>query len=427
MKIKGLILLTIMTVTGLSFGQEKNECAEKLNFTGLYAQQKMWRDAANFFIEGYQICGLEGLKKADWNNAKIIYKNLIKAEKDPAAQKGLNDSLSWIYDNGDTYEVDADWKADFACHLVKNKSTESKKIDTLFANSIHSLKDKASFVQIQYYYTHLIRNYNDSDGEEKESARNFAIDEYLVLSDYVSTAKKTASEKYLKYWDKTQGILDQYFVKLADNCELLTEVLGKKLNSLPQDKVAKTAKVKGFLAILEKRKCDETDLYGQLADTLIVLEPTAEAYYAQANFFTKKGDNSKAKEYFQKSIELEGEGENKDKYTYGLATTYFNSGSYKAAFNTAKSVGGDYKGKAMMICAGAIAKTANSCGDTSFERKANYWLANDYVKKAISAGEKASSSSYLSNAPSESELFDAGISKGTSFTLKCWGESTTIR
>ena len=102
-------------------------------------------------------------------------------------------------------------------------------------------------------------------------------------------------------------------------------------------------------------------------------------------------------------------------------------GSYKSAVNVAKSVNGEYAGKALKLIGDAIAKTANSCGDTSFERKANFWLANDYYKKAAAAGESVSTSQYLSNAPTGEEIFDQGLSKGNSFTLTCWGESTTIR
>lgn len=432
MKMKNLLLIAILTITSFGYAQDKSEdCKKFRNLTGMYAQQKMWRDAANFFVQSYNECGLDGLEKKDWNNAKIIYKNLIKVEKDATVKAGLQDTLVWVFENGDTYGNDPKWKGDFAVELIKMKSDKTAKIDELCANSIHVLKGKCSTSHIKYYYTHLVRKYNNAKDEEKETARMFAIDEYLILSDYVDEATKKykaeGNEKKAGYYIKTQAFLDQYFVKLANDCTILTEVLGKKIGNLPAEKPAKIEKVKGYLSILDKRKCTESDLYGQFADTLIVLEPTAEAYYAQGNFFAKKKNNKKAKEYYSKAIELEGDGENKGKYTYALASAQYSTGSYKAAFRTAKSIQGEYRGKAMVICANSIAKTANSCGDTSFERKANYWLANDYIKKAIALGEKVSSSTYLSSAPSEEEMFDAGKNKGSSITLKCWGESTTMR
>ncbi|MBL4662065.1 MAG: hypothetical protein JKY22_00490, partial [Flavobacteriaceae bacterium] len=127
--------------------------------------------------------------------------------------------------------------------------------------------------------------------------------------------------------------------------------------------------------------------------------------------------------------EAEGDGENKDKYLLNLANIKYKQGSYKSAFSTAKSVGsGEYRGDALVICANSIAATANSCGESTFARKANYWLANDYIKKAISAGAKGvSSSSFLKNAPDSNQAFNEGISSGSTVTLSCWGETTTAR
>lgn len=428
---KNLFLFFLIAFTTFGFAQEQDDCTKYRGLTPIYAKQKMWRDAANFFVKAYNECGTEGLEKADFNNAKIIYKSLIKEESDETRKKELTDTLLWVYEVGNTYEDDPKWKADYAVELTKAKSDDSEKIDSLF-QSVHVLKDKGNVNHYQYYFIHLLYNYNDAeDDASKEDARNRAIDEYLILSDYISIQlkdkKAKGNDRMVGYLEKTQSNLDNYFVKLASDCEMLTNVLSKKLTALPTEKTAKAEKLKGYLSLLEKRKCDETDLYGQFADSLLSVEPTAEAYYSQGNFYVKQDKGSKAVEYFKKALELEGEGENAGKYQYGLATAYYSAGSYKAAFSSAKKVSGEYYGKAMIICANSIAKTANSCGDTTFDRKANYWLANDYIRKASGAGEDVSSSLFLSNAPSDDEVFTAGKSKGDSITLSCWGESTTIR
>jgi hypothetical protein len=429
MKMKNLILLLILSVTTtFGFSQEQSDCDKARGFTAMYAQNKMWRDASNFFLESYKLCGLDGLEQKDWNNARIIYKNLLKTEKDATKKAGLSDSLIWVFQNGDTYKENPKWKVEYASYLVKTKSTDSKLIDDLYAKSIHALKDKNKTSDIQYYFTHLVRKFNNAEGDAKEEARGFALDEYLILSDYLSTGKANAkTEKKKGYYTKTQSNLDTYFSQLAKDCDDIINVLSKKIVDLPTEKQAKIDAIKKYLNLLDKKNCTDSELYGQFADSLLQLEPTAEAYYSQGNFYLKKKNNSKAKEYFKKAIEMEGEGENAGKYKYGLATAHFHSGSYKAAFNTAKSVQGEYRGKALKICGDAIARTANSCGDTSFERKANYWLANDYYKKAAAAGAKVSTSQYLKNAPTKEDVFDEGKSVGSSITLKCWGESTTIR
>ena len=305
MKMKNLILILMLAVTSFGFSQEDNrseDCKKNLKLSQTYGQQKMNQDALNFFAKAYDACGLENLEKADWNNTKIFCKRLIKAEKDPAAKSNLTDTLLWIYENGNTYGNDPKWKADYATELVKLKSKKTGKIDSLYGESIHVLKSKNSTNHIKYYYTHLVRKFNNTDGDVKETARNFAIEEYLVLSDYCDMAIKSfnaaGNAKRAEYYVKTQAFLDQYFSKLAQDCDMLAKVLGKKINSLPTAKEDKIAKVKGFIALLDKRDCTSSDLYGQFADTLIILEPTAAAYYAQGNFFLKRDNAKKAKEYF---------------------------------------------------------------------------------------------------------------------------------
>lgn len=431
---KKLILVALLTVTSFGFAQKNTEdCTKFRALAGDYGTQGMHLDALRFHVKAFNACGLEGLEKTDWNNAKIFVKALIKAEKDEARKSELTDSLIWIFKEGDTYGDDPKWKADYATALMRTKSKDAKTIDSLYGNSIHALKGNASTNHINYYYVHLVNKFNSTpEGEKKEQARNFAIEEFLTLSDYCDQAikayKESGKESRIKYYKSAQAYLETLFVQLAKDCESLTSVLSKKITNLPAEKDEKINKIKGYLSLLENRKCTESDLYGQFADSLIILEPTADAYYAQGNFFYKKKEFKKSKMYFTKSIELEADGENTNKYKLGLANSQYASHSYKAAFKTAKSIQGEERGKALVICANCIAATANSCGDTSFERKANYWLANDYIKKAIAAGASGiSSSKYLNNAPSSTDIFDEGKAKGQTILLKCWGESTKIR
>lgn len=162
-------------------------------------------------------------------------------------------------------------------------------------------------------------------------------------------------------------------------------------------------------------------------DTLITLDPTAEAYYLTGRYYLENGNETKAVDYMQKAVEMEGTGANKDKYTYALADSQYRAKRYRDAFRTAKLVEGEFKGKAMVICGNAVAASANSCGETTFDRKANFWLANDYYRKAAALGEEVSTGKFLGDAPTKEEGFNVGVSDGSSVSLPCWGESTTAR
>jgi hypothetical protein len=113
---------------------------------------------------------------------------------------------------------------------------------------------------------------------------------------------------------------------------------------------------------------------------------------------------------------------------FKLLQRTYNSGNYKSAFSDAKQIGGSRKGDAIVIQAKCIAATANSNGTSTFDRKANYWMALDYLDKAAAAGASTSSlaSSYCDKAPTITEAFQAGYKEGDSVNCAGWG-STKVR
>jgi hypothetical protein len=411
-----------------------DKCAEFRSLYFQYLKQKMYQDAANFWNKAWEYCGEEGSDGKFFTNGRYIYSKLLRQDGlTPEHEKGLNDTLYMIYEARMKVENDPEWTADYASELVSNKSEDFDKIDSLFAASLPQLKGNVKSGHVKDYFKHLILNkFNAAPAEEKEDARTVVIEEYIVLSEYVGMALKNAEaaedENEIKRQKGAQSFLDKYFLKIAQDCSVLEGVFSKKLKSLPTEKEAKKKAVNNYLNLLDQKNCQETEVYGQFVDTLIAVDPTASAYYFGGSYALKNDNAAKAAEYFEKAVELEADGENKDKYLYSLATAQYAKGSYSSAFRTAKQVEGEYKGDALYICANSIAATANSCGSSTFERKANFWLANDYINRAIANGkEGVSSGKYLSSAPTSTEAFNEGVSAGASVSCSCWGESTTAR
>lgn len=440
MKLKHLFLTLMLAVlanvnlNAQSADYNKEDCDKYRSLYFQYLKQNMFRDAMTFWAEAYNYCGgMDSLDAKFFVNARAGYLKLHSLEQDPKIKTGLRDTIYWIYESLIVLEpTNVDWKAKYATMLVTEDDKRYGKIDSLYQESLHQLKSDAFYYDIRQYFKHLIVNrYNNAPADKKEDVRSFIIDEYMMLSDYCSggaAAKRGAGdEDGAKKYDDAQEFLDKYFLQIVTDCTVLTNVIDKKITALPQDKSAKTSKVNSYLSLLDKKKCETTETYAKLLDTLITLEPTANAYNKTGIYFLKNGKESKAIEYFKKAVELEVDADLKNEYLYNLATAQLASGQYRAAFNTAKTIEGKYKGNAMQICGDAVAQLANGCGDTTFDRKANYWLANDYYKKAAALGVDVSTSKYLNLAPTDDEIFNEGKTKGSTITLSCWGESTTIR
>lgn len=446
MKLKTLLITLTFALTASISASAQGEVSyndeDCKKFRSLYYQyltQKMYKDASIFWAKAWTNCGgTDSLDGKFFKNGRVAFLQRMKKldkEADAAEIKNIKDTLAWIYEERMKIDEDADWELDYAVMLVGDSSEDFSKLDDLFKN-IHVLKEKSSGTQIRTYFRHLILNkFNAAQGEEKEAQRATVIEEYIVLSDYTKAALKAANaiqnekkkESAIKSYSYTQDFLDKYFLKIANDCAVLTPVLDKKLETLPTEMEAKKAELNKFIGLMERQKCTDTETYEKYVRASVELDPSAAGYFGLGNVLAGKKDEKGAVEAFSKALELEAEGENRDAYAVALAAAQYSANQYSAAFRTAKTVNGESRGKALVICGNAIAATANSCGSSTFERKANYWLANDYYKKAAGLGESVSSSKFLSSAPSQDDLFNEGISAGSSVSLSCWGESTIAR
>lgn len=450
MKLKQLFFaVALVFIANLDLTAQESDstnCAKYKTLYYQYLRQDMYRDAMNFWQMAYNYCGgFEGAETKFFANGRIGYMKLMEAEKDSVKKLVLRDSVYWMHECLIKKDPSPDWKGKYGSMLVTDGDKRFGKIDTLFMQSVHVLKCESSPTYIRQYFKHLIVNkYNTAPADKKDEVRSFIIDEYMQLTDYCTCGAKAArtngaglgaddpkKEKFedeAKKYESAQEFMDKYLLQIIKDCETLNGIIETKLSTLPQNKEEKSVKVNAYINLLNTKNCQASSAYSKLMDTLLTLDATAENYFTTGKYFLENDKQDKACEYLQKAVELEGTGANKDKYNYFLAVCQYTTKNFKQAFRTAKLVEGtEYKGKALKICGDAIAATANGCGDTTFKRKANYWLANDYYRKAAAAGEDVSTGRFLDNAPTREEGFNEGVSEGATVYLECWGESTTAR
>jgi hypothetical protein len=188
MKLKGIIgaLMLTFIVGSSAIAQDStnvaaNECQKFRSLYYQYLSSKAYQDAANFWNDAVEACGIKGLDGAFFSNGRYIYATMLREDGiDSTRKAGLKDTVVWIYESRLQVDQDPVWIADYASELVSNKSQEIDKIDTLFAQSIHVLKEKASSKHYKQYFKHLIINkFSKAKGEEKEIARTTVIEEYI--------------------------------------------------------------------------------------------------------------------------------------------------------------------------------------------------------------------------------------------------------
>lgn len=233
--------------------------------------------------------------------------------------------------------------------------------------------------------------------------------------------KLKASETNLKAYGTVKGSVDGKLGKIAD-CPNLIMLFERDFDAKKND----VNWLKRSAGRLNSRDCD-TPLFFKMVQQLHNLEPSAKSAFYLGRLADRSGDSSGALSYYNQAAELEVNGLDKAKYyfyiaenfkkkgTYGKARTY-----YRKALENKPSYGTCY-----LRIAAMYAKSSNSCGSTTFEKRAVNWLAANMADKAarvdasIASNARAASSSYRQRAPSKSDIFSEGMA-GKTVSFRCW-------
>lgn len=418
MKTVKLILASLAIGISSGFAQDAELSVECRDYKMIAQDSKMVGDyveAIKFYWKIDANCPEDSLV---YKNIQYCIDNLmIKFDEDGNTdEKVVNaykDSLLMAYKKHDdkygSTPTEAIW---YAYYLTMSGDSDYSKIDKLFTFAMGELKDETdpSFISIYYYNLLQLRN-SEKDAAKKEALTRRMIDEYMTLIDMLAKIEGT---------DPIQEYIASVFDQVAKSCADVTPVVDKVLNNLPEDKQAKIEIIKKYRGFLDKRDCRDTKTYAQIVDLLLELDPTSEAWMAQGGKLMEQKKYNEAKNAYEKAKTFPGA--DNDEINYRIAHILYLQGSYKAAYNQASNVnGGEWKGKAISLMANSVAALANGCGDTTFDRKANYWYA---VQLAERAG--ASSASFKKNCPTSQEIFNENKQQGESHYLPCWGVSVTI-
>ena len=89
-------------------------------------------------------------------------------------------------------------------------------------------------------------------------------------------------------------------------------------------------------------------------------------------------------------------------------------------------------GSPYLAIAAMYQKSANSCGDTNFNKRAVFWLAANEAEKAgrvdgrLRSAAAQTATSYRASAPTKADIFSAS-NAGQAIKIGCWiGRSITV-
>ncbi|MDX5320064.1 MAG: hypothetical protein LPK45_03220 [Bacteroidota bacterium] len=227
-------------------------------------------------------------------------------------------------------------------------------------------------------------------------------------------------------WTVAQENLNNLAAPYLD-CETLASIYSPKFQADPSN----VELMEKILLFLNNAKCSNTDLYFDVAEAFLKLNPDAEGYRNLAAAYKNRKNFAKALEIYQKAIDNEQEDTKKVNDYITMAKIALANRNYmqvKTYADKALAINPN-KGEAYILIGDSYLQAAGNCKE--FDAKAIYWVVVDqYIKaKSVDAGIAGAANrriaTYSRYFPSKEEGFFRSINAGDSYTLKCYPNLTT--
>jgi tetratricopeptide (TPR) repeat protein len=444
------MLIALFVSFNFGFAQQDEECMNNLSIFDSYVKSKKYNDAYGPWKIVREKC--PKFNRAIYVHGEKILKHKIENSTGAEQVAHINDLMK-LYDQSrehfsskyDLGEIVVD-KANLAYKYRKElgKTTEQlyNMFDEAFTKDVENFDDPKGL----YTYFSLAVDLFDAGKMPAQDMFDKYDDVMELIENIVSKStnglnKIVAKEESEQPLTKREKSLKKYYLsslkafeeqvipsmdkKLGDRatCDVLIPLYQKNFEENKNDEIW----LQRAMNRMYTKGCKEDPLFLKLVEQKNNIQPTADtAFY----LYLLTGE----KKYFDQTITLETDplkkaklykklaGDLKSKGSYGRARQY-----YMEALKLNPSDGSPYLSIAAMY-----ASSANNCGDTTFNKRAVFWLAANTAEKAgrvdsrLRKAAAQTAASYRAKAPSKTDIFNCTCS-GEVIKIGCWiGRSVTV-
>jgi hypothetical protein len=411
-----LILGTFLFIGSTALVAQEDECTRYKAIAGNAYKVKDYQKVTMAYIKALDNC--ESLDMAFYNPFIYAVKKSMKDAPDAETEEKYLDTLIYVYGEAQkTHGIQKDWQAYLGYYYLKQgEPGYMQKADEAYQIGIHFEGKDVNVGFLKQYYANIYNLWvQETDEAKKAEYKKRLISEYFKLSEYVSKGEMDP---------ETIDFLSIYMEKAITDCESLLPEINTFMKDLPSEKEAKNGMVKNFMALIEKQECTDSKEYAMLVDTIIAIDPSSiDAVIKQATLRLAQGKTSEAINSFEKALGMSEDADQKSEIELEIAMAYYRAGSHKAAHDAGVRVTGKNSGKGYEIAAKSVNSLMNSCGVSTFDRKANNYYAVELAQKS---GNSSLVEAYKKQCPTSSDLFNEDKEVGEKVTLECWGKTYTI-
>ena len=428
-KITLVLLAMAMTLGTIVSAQDKygpnaEECKKYLSYYQEYYKQKNYDDALPNWRQAMKICPPTASQNMLLNGMVLLGREINKT-KDADTRKALIDSLLNLNDIRaeyyPNYAVAAmNTKGQYMTQFFKDPKQVYDGLSTIVA--ANQEKTKPSLLLLQ------LNSAIDLFKADKLGAEE-VINTYQNAIALIGKAEQTEDVV------KTKGDIEGLFItSQVASCDNLIALFTPRYEADPDniDLVTNIVKMMG-----NTEGCQNNDLFLKDVTKMHANEPSAASAYYLYKLHAAQDDNTTAVKYLEEAIAF-GDLDSATKANYNLELAAFglkngmNAKAFEAARKAAELDPAN-QGKAYYLIGTIWGSTR--CGGNEVERRANYWVAVDYLQKAKAADESLTADcnrligSYSVYYPQKAEAFMYDIVDGQSYSVNCGGmhATTTVR
>lgn len=437
-KITLFVFTAIMMVLGTNvasaqgkYGADSAQCIKYLSYYKEYYKQKNYDSALPNWRQAYKLCPPTASQNMLIDGTTMIRQLINKNAKNTEYRKALIDTLMTLHD------VRAEYYPNYAVTSRNNKGTDMNNFIKDDNSSLYKgLNEIIALNQEETKASILLFNLNTAIAlyQEGELDAEQVINTYQRNINLVNSATP-ANDSEKEANDRARADMEGLFItsKVA-SCDNLIALFTPRYEANPNDLDLATNIVKMMNSTDD---CTNNDLFLRAATTMHKIQPSAQSAYFLFRLNAAKENNEEAAAYMEEAINGEGlDAATAAKYNYEYASFCIrnNMGSKAvAAANKAASLDATYAGKSYQIIANAWAQA--SCGGDEIQRRAKYWVATDYMQRAMNADESLADDCrkaigmYSAYYPNTADAFMYDLTNGQSYTVSCGGMSatTTVR
>lgn len=428
-----LVLIAAATIFGVNtasaqgkFGADSAECIKYLSYYKEYYKQKNYAEAIPNWRKAYTICPPTANQTMLIDGTTLVRNLINKNKNNPEYRSALIDTLMAIHTTRAQYypkykETAYNNKALDMINYIKN---DPQRLYDGCKEVIEVNGIKAKPQVFLFLLNSAVELYQEGK-----------IDAETVINDYNSAQDAFAQMEQSEALNEIKtGVETVFIASKVASCENLLTLFTPRYEAAPEDLTL----AKNIVKMMNSTEdCTDNDLYLAAVNTMYKLEPSYASAYALFRLYSSKDDMANAIKFMEEAIASEESDALTDaQYYYELAVACYKGGNSPKAYEAAlKAVELDstLAGKAYMLC-GTIWATL-SCGGNEIEKRAQFWVAVDYMNKAKSADETLAEAAtdnirqYSAYYPQTAEAFMYNITDGEAYTVSCGGlrASTTVR